>query len=293
MQIAVTATGPSLDDQVEIRFGRASHYIFVDTESMHFDVIKNPNISAGGGAGIQSAQLMANHGVTHVLTGNCGPNAFSVFGAAGIKVIPGVSGTVRQVVEQFKTGSVIPADRANVESHFGMSLGGVGNMDGTDDPGMGTGAGRGMGGGRGMGMGGGRGGGRGMGMRGRRSGGFLRSTEINRGTGEIDRGNDFKKTPGYSPSVQAGEEKSRLLQKKRDLERQLREVEVRMDSRQRTGKSGIARVDASVCTGCGVCEDVCPAGAITVNENAVIDADACTGCGICIPECPVGAIALS
>jgi len=99
MKIAVTATGPSLDDQVEPRFGRAPYYLFIDPETMEFEAIQNPNVAAGGGAGIQSAQLMSEHGAKYVLTGNCGPNAFQVFGAAGIKVIVGVSGIARQAVK--------------------------------------------------------------------------------------------------------------------------------------------------------------------------------------------------
>jgi len=145
MKIVVTSTGPSLDDQVEPRFGRAPYYVFVDTDTMEFETTENPNMAAGGGAGIQSAQLVAERGVTFVLTGNCGPNAFNVFGAAGIQIIVGVRGTVRQAVEQFTSGAYDTAAQPNVESHFGVG-GGMGGGRG-----MGGGMGRGTGGGRGMG----------------------------------------------------------------------------------------------------------------------------------------------
>jgi predicted Fe-Mo cluster-binding NifX family protein len=88
-----------------------------------------------GGAGPQSAQLMANKGVSVVLTGNCGLNAFQTFGAAGIEVITGVSGQVRQAVSQFKSGKLANAAMSRLQIHFGM--------------GRGMGRGRGMGGGRG------------------------------------------------------------------------------------------------------------------------------------------------
>lgn len=161
MKIAVTSTGPTLDDMMEARFGRCAYFLVVDLDTMEFEALENPNIALGGGAGIQSAQLMAEKGVSTVLTGNCGPNAFQTFGAANIQVITGVSGQVRQAVEQYKSGALSNTTTPNVQSHFGMGTGG----------GMGMGGGRGMGGGggRGMGGGGGRGmgGGGGMGMGGR------------------------------------------------------------------------------------------------------------------------------
>jgi predicted Fe-Mo cluster-binding NifX family protein len=40
--------------------------------------------------------MMAEKGVSHVLTGHCGPNAFAVFGQAGVQVVVGVVGPVRE-----------------------------------------------------------------------------------------------------------------------------------------------------------------------------------------------------
>jgi len=169
MKIAVTSTGPTLDDNVEARFGRCPYFLIIDTDTMQYEAIENPNIAIGGGAGIQSAQLMSEKGVTTVLTGNCGPNAFNVFGQAGIQVIVGVSGPVRNAVEQFKAAAFSSASGPNVASHFGASATPAGpeptGQPTTDPVGQGGGMGLGMGGGRGMGrgMGGGRGMGKGMG----------------------------------------------------------------------------------------------------------------------------------
>lgn len=44
------------------------------------------------------------------------------------------------------------------------------------------------------------------------------------------------------------------------------------------------------CIGCGVCEPVCPFGAIEMREGKAFITDACTQCGACIDTCPVGAI---
>ncbi len=123
MKIAVTATGNTLDSSVDPRFGRCPNFLIVETDDLSFEVVDNPNVSLGGGAGIQSAQFMADRGVTHVLTGNCGPNAYKTLSAAGVAVIVGCSGPVRQAVEQFKAGRLSPVEEPNVASHFGMGGG--------------------------------------------------------------------------------------------------------------------------------------------------------------------------
>ena len=145
MKIAVSATGTTLDDQVDARLGRARYFLIVDTDTMDFRAIENSNAMAGGGAGIQTGQMLAQLDVKAVLTGNCGPNAFQVFGAAGIQVIVGVSGQIRAAVENFKNGTLSQAQQPNVNAHFGTG-GGPGRGGGMG--GGGRGGGGGMGGGR-------------------------------------------------------------------------------------------------------------------------------------------------
>jgi len=157
MKIAVSSVGPDLNALVDARFGRCQYFIIVDPETMEFEAIPNPSITAMHGAGIQTAQIITNKGATVVLTGNCGPNAFQTLSAAGIQVIVGVSGTVKDAIEKYKKGELQPSSQASVPPHFGT--GGMSPTPGMT-PGMGTFPG--MGGGRGMGRGGGAGAGRGM-----------------------------------------------------------------------------------------------------------------------------------
>jgi len=123
MKIAVTASGSGLDSQVEPRFGRCPYFITVDTDTMEYEAIYNPNVQVGGGAGIQSAQMMVQNDVEVVLTGNCGPNAFRVFSQAGIKIVTGVSGSVRESVEKFKSSEITEATSPSVNDHFGIGGG--------------------------------------------------------------------------------------------------------------------------------------------------------------------------
>lgn len=148
MKIAVTSSGTQLNSPVDPRFGRAPYFLIVDSETMEFQTEKNPNLGASSGAGIQSAQMIAEKKAEVLLTGSCGPNAFQTLQAAGVNVVTGVSGTVEDAVKAFSSGRYQPSQQPNVSSHFGMGPG----------PGMGSGRGGGMGRGMGMGGGGGRGG---------------------------------------------------------------------------------------------------------------------------------------
>lgn len=121
MKVAVTAEKPTLNALLDPRFGRCSCFVLVETDDMSFEVMDNANMSLGGGAGIQSAQLMAKKGVEVVLTGNCGPNAHQTLTAAGINVVVGLKGVVSEVVEQFKLGGLTATKIPNVASHSGMS----------------------------------------------------------------------------------------------------------------------------------------------------------------------------
>lgn len=120
MKVAVSATGKGLDAAVDPRFGRCSTLMLVETDDMSLEPVDNASSSLGGGAGIQTAQMVAHKGAKAVLTGSCGPNAHQTLSAAGIEVFVGCTGTVADVVAHFRAGHLKPAEAANAPSHSGV-----------------------------------------------------------------------------------------------------------------------------------------------------------------------------
>lgn len=123
MKIAISSAGTTLDTEVDPRFGRCQYFIIVDPDTMQFEALANSSGIAGGGAGVSTAQAISAKGVEAILTGNCGPNAYEVLSAAGIKVITGVSGKVKDAIQSYKSGEYHTSSQANVTAHFGMGKG--------------------------------------------------------------------------------------------------------------------------------------------------------------------------
>ncbi len=121
MKICITSQGDNLDSQVDQRFGRCQYFIIADTQTLEFEAIKNPNIDTMGGAGIQSGQLISAKEAKAVLTGNVGPNAFQTLQSAGIDVISGVFGSVREAIKRYNNCEFRPTQGPSVHSKFSAS----------------------------------------------------------------------------------------------------------------------------------------------------------------------------
>jgi predicted Fe-Mo cluster-binding NifX family protein len=125
-----------MDSPIDPRFGRCAYFIIVDTDTMQHNAIENDAAMASGGAGIRAAQTVASTNVEAVITGSVGPNAHPALQSAGIKIMTGAVGTVREAVQKMKQGQLQQI-----------------STPGPAHRGMGMGRGRGMGGGRGQGRG--------------------------------------------------------------------------------------------------------------------------------------------
>lgn len=119
MKIAVSSRGPTINDPVDPRFGRASKFVVFDTATSESSSVDNTqNLNAMQGAGIQSAQTVADIGASYVITGHCGPKAFRALDAAGVKIVIGAQGTVSEAIDKFMAGELVATDAPDVEGHW-------------------------------------------------------------------------------------------------------------------------------------------------------------------------------
>ena len=101
-KICITAMGNNLQAEIDPHFGRAAFFLIIDPESNSLEAIQNPSVHQAHGAGIQSAQLLLDKGVSVLITGQVGPNARRVLESGGIKIITGESGPAEQALARFK-----------------------------------------------------------------------------------------------------------------------------------------------------------------------------------------------
>lgn len=120
MKIAISAAGGSPDSPMDARFGRAGYFQIFDDETGEYKVIDNTTgRDAMQGAGVQAGELVASQGVSVLITGHCGPKAFRVLNAAGVKVMLCGGGTVESAVDEYKSGALKEAAGPDVNGHWG------------------------------------------------------------------------------------------------------------------------------------------------------------------------------
>ena len=128
MIICLPSDGSNENATVSSSFGRCPYYAFYDTDTDQFEIVPNPAANAMGGAGIQAAQFIVNRGAKVILTVNMGPNSGEVLQEAGVKIITGVTGTLREAVERYKKGefsnaseNVVFSEPKHEHGHIGGS----------------------------------------------------------------------------------------------------------------------------------------------------------------------------
>lgn len=119
MKIVFAATGKDLNSFLEPRFGRCPYFVCHDTVTGETSWLANTqHLHAAQGAGIQAATTVSDAGADYAVCGHCGPKAFRVLQAAGIKVICGAAGKLADLLKDFEAGNLREAAAADVEGHW-------------------------------------------------------------------------------------------------------------------------------------------------------------------------------
>ena len=91
---------------IDPRFGRSRYFTIVETETMEYKSLENPNLDVAAGAGPGSAQMMVDEGVEAVITKNVGPHAMTTLKAADIRIYMATTGSVREAIERYGAGEL-------------------------------------------------------------------------------------------------------------------------------------------------------------------------------------------
>ncbi len=119
MKIAFTTSGIDLNAPLDNRFGRAAKFLIYDLETDTFDVIDNQqNLNAAQGAGIQSAETVVRAGVQALVTAHCGPKAFRVLKAGGVKIYTTNTATVAEAMADYRAGKLSESQSEDVAGHW-------------------------------------------------------------------------------------------------------------------------------------------------------------------------------
>jgi predicted Fe-Mo cluster-binding NifX family protein len=107
MKIAVTSTGPTLDDHVATEFDHSKYLLVVDCETMEYEATISPVVTDTGPAtGRLFAEQLLQANVSKVLASHVRFGVLKAFlrslHGTGIQIVDGMNGSVRSVVRQFK-----------------------------------------------------------------------------------------------------------------------------------------------------------------------------------------------
>ena len=108
MKIAISSTDKNIESDVSDIFGRCPYFIIAEIKDGKIEKtesIENESVDQTGGAGISTAQLMAEKNVNVVITGNVGPRALDVLNQFNIEIYSG-EGAVKDALQNFMDGKL-------------------------------------------------------------------------------------------------------------------------------------------------------------------------------------------
>ncbi len=119
MKVILSSEGTSLESRLDPRFGRCTYFIVYDSSARSFKAIKNSGAESNQGAGIAAANQAMEEGVEAVITGNLGPNAYSLLQKAKVHLYKSDAVTVKRALELLEKEELSLLEGAG-RAHQGM-----------------------------------------------------------------------------------------------------------------------------------------------------------------------------
>jgi len=99
-----------LSSSVDHRFGRCQNFLILNEDGELEKSIENKGMSAARGAGVQAAQSIVNEGISVLITGNIGPNAFRVLQGSGVEIYLTSGLSIKEAFEKWKNNELNRAE---------------------------------------------------------------------------------------------------------------------------------------------------------------------------------------
>jgi len=99
---------PTRQNQIDSHFGHCEYFTVFTVDEAGKEIIAEETLQSPEGCGCKSniASVLSQMGVTVMLAGNMGDGAVQVLNSAGIRVLRGCSGDVREVALKWLGGSL-------------------------------------------------------------------------------------------------------------------------------------------------------------------------------------------
>lgn len=112
---------PSRKNLIDNHFGHCEYFTIFTVDKSSKEILKQETISSPEGCGCKSniAQTLSEAGVKVMLAGNMGDGAVNVLNNAGIEVLRGCSGDVKEVTQKWLAGSVVDSGDSCHEHEHG------------------------------------------------------------------------------------------------------------------------------------------------------------------------------
>ena len=117
MRIAITSLGAGLGARLDPHFGKCKQLLIID-DNDRFDAWPSPTGGDSGGQGVSLAARLTETECDALITGVINPQAYDVLRESGIDVYRADKGSILELVELVRNGSLQPSTREQVESSF-------------------------------------------------------------------------------------------------------------------------------------------------------------------------------